>query len=313
MHKKVTVQIVTYNSAGDILQCIDSIDKQTYKNIELIIIDNKSTDNTVDLLKSNFPGIQLIENNENLGFCSAHNIGLKRGIGTYHLILNPDVILDSHFIENMVSFTEKQPQVGLATGKILRMMPNGDLSNIIDSTGILLPKNRRAYDRGQGKEDLGQYDKDRQVFGVCGAAAFYRKKMLEEIKIDGEYFDETFFAYKEDVDLSWRARNLGWKSIYVPEAIAYHKRGWQEEGRNHIPTFLKVHSLKNRYLMMLKNEKTSDFLKNLPFILSFDIAVFFYCLVKEPKTLKYIPSTLKRLYDTIKKRKKIQKKIKSKA
>lgn len=310
MDKKVTIQIVTYNSAQDIVKCLDSIKEQTFKNIEIIVIDNKSTDQTVDLLRKKHNDIQLIINKRNLGFCIGHNIGLRRGTGEYVLVLNPDIVLDKYFVEIVVQSMEYNPKVGLISGKLLRMMPDFLKTSIIDSTGIIMPKNRRAFDRGQGEEDHGQYDLDQQIFGVCGAAAFYRRTMLKDIKVGNEFFDENFFAYKEDVDLSWRAKNLGWESLYVPNAIAYHKRGWKQHSREDMPHFLKVHSIKNRYLMIVKNENIAEFLKNLPYIAIFDLGVFAYCLFREPKTLKYIPSTIGLLYDTIKKRKTITNKIK---
>ncbi|WZL73649.1 glycosyltransferase family 2 protein [Clostridiaceae bacterium 35-E11] len=312
MQALVTVQIVTYNSKKDILECLKGIYQQTYPNIEVIIIDNKSTDNTVDLLEKKPFGINLIVNPQNLGFCGGHNIGFQKGRGEYVLVLNPDVVLDPHFIEEAVKAMDQNPYVGLISGKILRMTPDFRPTNAIDSTGIVMPKNRRAYDRGQGEIDTGQYDHETDIFGVCGAAAVYRREMLEDIKINEEYFDENFFAYKEDVDLSWRARNLGWKCLYVPTAVAYHKRGWRESGRKSIPSFLKIHSIKNRYLMMIKNEDTVDFIKNLPYILAVDIGIFVYCLFREPKTLKYIPTTIKLLCDTIEKRKMIKRKQRDK-
>lgn len=312
MNKKVTAQIVTYNSQQDILKCLESICNQTYKNIEIIVINNKSTDKTVDLIINKYRDIKLIRNKENIGFCKAHNIGFRKGTGEYIMVLNPDVILDKHFIENVVDKMEKDSKIGLISGKILRMKPDFSLTNIIDSTGIVMPRNRRAYDRGQGEEDKRQYDNETDIFGACGAAAVYRREMLEDIKIDNEYFDENFFAYKEDVDLSWRAKKLGWKCKYVPTAIAYHKRGWKEKNRKEIPTFLRVHSIKNRYLMLIKNETFVSFIQNSPHIILFDIGIFLYCIFKESKTLKYIPDTFKLLYDTIKKRKRLQKKIRQK-
>lgn len=310
MKKKVTIQIVTYNSEKDIIKCIDSINQQTYPNIEVIVIDNKSTDKTVDLLSSKYNDIKIILNNKNLGFCKGHNIGFREGKGDYVIVLNPDVTLDKHFVEEVVKGMEENPEVGLISGKILRMKQDFTTTDIIDSTGIVMARNRRAYDRGQGEKDKGQYDEKSNIFGVCGAAAVYRREMLEDIKIDNEYFDENFFAYKEDVDLSWRAKLLGWKCLYVPSAIAYHKRGWKKSSRKEIPLFLRIHSIKNRYLTIIKNDNIISYLKDFPFILAFDIGVFLYCLFKEPKTLKYILYTIKLLPDTIKKRKHI--KIKAK-
>lgn len=107
-------------------------------------------------------------------------------------------------------------------------------------------KARRAFDRGQGKA-ANAYDNPNEVFGVSGAAALYSSKMIKQISIDGEFFDEDFFAYKEDVDVAWRARIFGWGAAYVPGAIAYHERGWKTGSREKQPLFIRQHSFANRH------------------------------------------------------------------
>jgi len=304
MDKTVFIQIVAYNSEKDILNCLASIINQTYKMIEIMVIDNASIDQTTILIKKHYPNITLIENNSNKGFCNPNNYAFTQAKGEYIIVINPDVILDENFIDVVVRRMEEHQDVGIISGKILRMDNNFTKTNIIDSTGIILPKSRRAYDRGQGEVDLGQYDNSRNIFGACGAAAVYRRAMLEDISLEDEYFDEDFFAYKEDVDLSWRSNNLGWKCLYVPEAIAYHKRGWSKEVRKKIPDFVRVHSVKNRYLMMLKNER-KDFLWHFPYIITTDLLIFIYCIVREPKVLRYIPEVIRLIPKTIRKRRKI--------
>ncbi len=289
MNEKVSISIVTYNSERYIKSCIESVLDQTYTNIEIILLDNNSHDTTIDIITKNFDQklFTLIKRKENLGFCKGHNTVISMTSGGFVLVLNPDIILDKNFIQSLVEEMENHSRVGIISGKLLRKIDK-EFTQIIDSTGIVMKRNRSAYDRGQGEIDIGQYDKSYAIFGACGAAAFYRKSMLEDIKINDEYFDNSFFAYKEDVDLSWRAKLLGWEAIYLPSAIAYHDRGWQKNSRSNMPRFLRVHSIKNRLLMIIKNESISDFLRNALNILFYEILVFGYCLIKEPRTLRYL-------------------------
>ena len=300
------VQIVTYNSAKYIKRCIESVINQTYANIKIVVIDNGSQDETVALLKNMSFHVYVIENPWNTGFARGHNIGFRQNDGDYILVLNPDVVLDERFIENAIAYMEQNLTVGLLTGKVLRMTPDFQFARTIDSTGIVISKTRRAFDRGQGEEDRGQYDEQKEVFGVSGAAAVYRRRMLEDIKVWDEYFDEDFFAYKEDVDLSWRARLKGWTCHYCPEAIAYHVRGWKQGSRKSQPLFIRIHSMKNRLLMMIKNDSFEGFLRHLPYIIIYEMGTFFYCLIFDFKALKYIIEVMRLLPDALKKRKAIQ-------
>jgi GT2 family glycosyltransferase len=137
---------------------------------------------------------------------------------------------------------------------------------VIDSAGHVLYRNRAALNRGENEPDHGQYDAAGEVFGVCAAAALYRRAMLEDVRIgEGEYFDSRFFAYLEDVDLDWRARLRGWKAYYVPGAIALHERGHKGKRRTKHAAVLR-HSLKNRYLMVLRNDRWIDLVRDLPAI-----------------------------------------------
>ena len=148
----------------------------------------------------------------------------------------------------------------------------------------MIRKNRRAFDRGQGENDMGQYDIVEEVFGASGAACLYRKTMLEDIKYssDDEYLDELFFMYKEDIDLSWRARLLGWKCMYTPDAVGWHYRRWGTGKRKDIPKSLRRHSLKNRYLMMLKNERWNTLLPHFFSVFWYELCSIVYIFLREP-------------------------------
>jgi GT2 family glycosyltransferase len=130
---------------------------------------------------------------------------------------------------------------------------------------------------------VGQYERPEQVFSVCGAAVLFRKAMLEDVRIEGEYFDEDFFAYKEDVDICWRAQLMGWSSFYTPSAIAYHLRGWKRrDDRRRVPWVRKYHSFKNHYLMMIKNEIPTLFRRDFLPILWLGVRAVVYITLMEP-------------------------------
>ncbi|WP_066297127.1 glycosyltransferase family 2 protein [Bacillus sp. FJAT-29937] len=273
----VSVQIVTFNSEEVIKNCLDSVFNQSFPLKEVIIVDNQSSDQTLNVVSA-FDNVTLIKNNINRGFAGGHNLGINQTNSDYILVLNPDVILNKDYIKSIIEEMEYNKKIGLATGKLYRNF-NGQ---ILDSTGIIIKKNRRAFDRGSGEFDQGQYDQLKDIFGVSGAAAMYRRKMIEDVSIDGQFFDETFFAYKEDVDVSWRAQLLGWKSLFVPGAIAVHSRGWQEEKkRSHVPLFIRQKSYINRYFCILKNDVISRFVCHFPIIIVYEILSFAYAVLKE--------------------------------
>ena len=188
---------------------------------------------------------------------------------------------------------DQNPLCAQLAGKVQRINDKGELvlrdgAHIIDSIGIELLRNRQAVDIGSGESDHGQYDEERKVFGVSEAVCFSRSKALMDAMVDGQVFDETFFAYKEDVDLSWRLNKLGWESLYSPSLSAFHARGWKYsfKDRENIPRAIRFHSFKNRRLMILKNETFSSFLRDIFPILWFEIQSLIYILFNEPFLIK---------------------------
>lgn len=326
MINDVTVQIVSFNSKDCINRCIASVCNQSFKNLNIYLIDNASIDGTLENANLDKIGmfpveLTILRNPINLGFSAAHNQGFRLSVSKYVLVLNPDVILTPTFIEELVKYLECDPQAGAACGKLLRLSLEGQPTEIIDSSGLIMHKNRRGRDRGQGEFDRGQYDKQEYIFGSTGAAVLYRREMLEDIKVKigvnspprpevnpestAEYFDESFFAYKEDIDLAWRAQLRGWKCVYVPSAIAYHARGWQPGKRDKIPRFIQTLSFRNRYLMLLKNEEWENFIIHLPQIILFETFSLFYVLFRAPFLIKGWFDALRLLRTTLQKRKQI--------
>jgi GT2 family glycosyltransferase len=148
---------------------------------------------------------------------------------------------------------------------------------------------QRHLDRGSGELDSGQYETREYIFGASGAAAFYRRKMLEETKAGKEYFDEAFFAYREDADLAWRAQWMGWRCLYVPEAAGFHVRRVLPERRASLPSEINMHSFKNRFLLRTKNMDTATYLRFLLPISLRDLGALAYVLVRERTSLRGIP------------------------
>jgi len=297
----VSVTIVTYNSGRFIKKCLESVLEQRYPNLEVIVIDNASTDGTVDILEQFEDRCLVIYNNENIGFAAAQNqaIGLSRG--DWVLTLNPDVLLLPNFVAALVEAGYIDRRVGTVCGKLLTLTPHFDIPDkpIVDSTGIYFTPSLRHLDRGSQEIDNGHYMNFEYVFGATAAAALYRREMIEDISINGEFFDPDFFVYREDADVAWRAQLLGWRCIYTPRARGYHVRTVLPGNRRALPPIINMHSVKNRFLMRIKNMTPDLYRRNWFWITMRDIAVIGCCLLWEHYSLKafwYLAKNWKRFW-----------------
>jgi GT2 family glycosyltransferase len=250
----VSVLITTYNSAKFLARCLDSIDSQTCQAIEVIVVDDASSDETRTILQQR-TGLKIFCNDRNTGFAAAQNQAARAAQGSWLLSLNPDVVLSPTFVETLVTTGELHAQIGTVCGKLLRwdFDAHEEFTHVIDSTGIYFRRDLRHLDRGAEELDAGQYEKVEYVFGATGAAALYRRAMLDDVSVEGQYFDEQFFAYREDADLAWRAQLMGWHCLYTPKAVAWHVRRVTPERRKQLPHEINWHSVKNRFLMRAKN------------------------------------------------------------
>ncbi len=326
----VSIVIVNWNGAQYLHSCLSALYRQTHAHFEIIIVDNASTDNSCQVIEqfqssmsesveeqNRARSLRLMRNTRNEGFCRGNNQGISHSHGEFILLLNADVTLEPRFIEVLVELMRSDNTVGTALGKLL----NGDDPTKLDSAGIVIYKNRRAVDRGQRENDLGQYDARKEMFGASGAASLYRRGMLEDIKycqedlksiyferqadiLHDEYLDEMFFAYKEDIDLSWRSHLYGWKCIYAPEAVGRHFRKWGTGKRSRIPKWIRRHSLKNRYLMMLKNERWKTLAPHLFAIFCYETLSLLYIFLREPYLFLVIADIF-RLWPEIKEKRRI--------
>ncbi len=295
MSSRVAVSIVTYNSAPHLKTCLQSLERQSFPDFGIHIIDNASSDATAGIIEEFRRILESVYYSEkNLGFCAGHNRIIESVTTEYVLVLNPDVILDARFLEIMVREMETHPNIGSATGKLYRWhrtppdpdaLPGISGNMELDSTGIYFTRNQRHFDRGSGERDAGQYNRKEYVFGASGAAALYRRPMLQDIRNGREFFDESFFAYREDADLAWRARWMGWQCLYVPEATAFHERQVLPERRSSLPGAINMHSFKNRFLLRIKNMDMGTYARNFIPITIRDVAAIGYVFVREWSSL----------------------------
>jgi GT2 family glycosyltransferase len=291
----VTVGIVTWNSEKDLPACLQGVAAQKYPAVEIVVVDNGSSDGSLHLIREALPQSRVIINDGNLGYCVAHNQAIRASRGEYYLALNPDVRLLPGFIERLVESLESRPECGSAVGKFWQV--GEQEPRTLDAAGLFMDRRRHQWLRGHGQPDRGQYDQPQEVFGADGAAPLHRRAMLEDVKVSGEYFDEQFFGYMEDVDLAWRARLLGWRCWYEPGALATHVRTFKPGRRRTIPRHIRRMAVKNRYLMMLKNEGREEFRRDWWRILGYDLAIWGYILLLEQSSLRAL-ALLRRQWDS---------------
>jgi GT2 family glycosyltransferase len=307
--KLVSINIVNWNGLRFLGDCLKSIKSQTYENIEVNIIDNHSTDGSVEWLEKEYPEVRLVRNGVNEGFSRAHNQATRISSGEYILPLNFDIILSPQFVAEMVKAIEMASDIGIVSGNLYALR-KGEDRKIIDSTGVTI-KSMFPADRGQNQLDHGQYHEIEYVFGASGAAPLYRHTMLEEVALNGENFDEDYYIYVEDVDLCWRAQLYGWKALYTPWAVAFHKRGATREksagmGREYI---LLGH--RNRYWSIIKNAILTNLLRNMLWILIVELRFYVgHLLGGNYFIFRILPMVMKGLPRMLRKRKEIQKRRK---
>ena len=256
---RVSLILVTWNSARFLPRCLDGIAQQTFSDTELIAVDNGSSDDSVALVRARFPNATILQNAANEGFSRAVNQAVARATGEFVQLVNPDAYLGPEYVAKLVEALEQSEGLGSATGKLLRAEGPG-----VDSKGIRMTRTGRHFDIEDGDE--------REVFGVSGAAAMHRMTFIRDVMLsDGQFLDEDFFTYREDADVAWRGRLFGWRAVYVPEAVGWHVRTVTPEVRRDLPPFINMHSVKNRFMMRIKNEGLYLALRNAPFELTRDL------------------------------------------
>ncbi len=242
----VSIVIPNFNGRRHLEVCLSSIQNLTYKHFEIIVVDNASTDGSVDFVKANYPKVKLFINAVNLGFAEGCNVGIRKAKGNYVALLNNDVEVDSSWLQELILVAQSDPCIAICASKIM-MFHN---RKILNSAGGEYDVYGSGHDRGLYEFDHGQYSHIEEVFFACGCAMLVRREILKHIGL----FDSRYFMYCEDVDLCWRAWLGGYKVVYVPSAIVYHKYGGTMEAltaqrlyftnRNSLCSILKNYSAK---------------------------------------------------------------------
>ena len=284
MGRHVSAVLVTWNSAPYLRRCLEGLAHQTHRELELIAVDNASSDDSAALVAPH--ATRLIRNDTNRGFSAAVNQAIQVATGEFVLLVNPDCHLLPDYVERLLAAFDER--TGSATGMLIRALGHEiEPTNVIDSMGIRMTRTGRHFDANQGVPVNRQPPtaNRHEVFGVSGAAGMYRMAFLRDVSIDGEPFDEDFFAYREDADIAWRGRLFGWSAVCEPRAVAYHVRRVTPKVRGSLPSNVNMHSVKNRFLLRLKNQGAWLAMRNAPFELARDLIVLVAALTVERTSL----------------------------
>lgn len=281
MGAEVSVIVTSWNSERLIGRCLRSLMAQEGLRLEVVVVDNGSTDETRTIIRREAPQARLVALGTNRGPAAARNLGIQLTHAPYVLTLDHDVELATGFLWSIVAAADASaPQIGMWSGKILRF----DRCTI-DSTGIILTTTWRAFDRGSGVADADRVE-DEAILGPSACAALYRRSMLEELREGEQYFDERFFFLWEDVELAWRATHRGWGTGYVPQAIGYHVRNGTRLSRR----ARQALSWRNRYLFLAKHQLWRPLPRYLWQCGMYDVARLSLMALTNPKALREIAS-----------------------
>ena len=217
---RVSIVIVTWNNEKDISVCLQSVFKQDYRNYNVIVVDNASTDRTAMIVEKEFPAVKIIKLNKNIYLTGGNNTGIKFAMENYSpefvMVLNPDTKVEPNLISSLLEVIQKDPKIGAAGPKV--KFWNNQNEGLINSAGLIYDGFIQAYDRGFMQADEGQFDTEEEVFGVSGACILYRAQMLKEI---GLYWD-AIKMYMDETELFIRAKKSGWKVFYTPNTTVWH-------------------------------------------------------------------------------------------
>ena len=301
MKKDVTVIIPNWNGRELLLSCLTSLRQQTYADFTVCIVDNGSTDGSVEEIKATFPEVKVISLPQNVGFAKAINIGLKGTKGKYVALLNNDTKTDPHWLESLLVGIESLPGVAACASKMINFYD----PLLIDGCGDVINIVGQGRARGQGKRDVGQYSKREEIFSVCAGAALYKREVFEDVG----FFDEDFFAYFEDLDWSFRAQLEGFTFLYVPDAVVYHVHGATANRNKRFRHYLEF---RNMTQMVIKDMPLCLLFKRWRFLkipLVHARTIHYFCkmgMMKEALLVERYVFT--HLFQLLKKRAEIQKK-----
>jgi GT2 family glycosyltransferase len=277
-----TILLISQDRAHDLRYSLPAALVQP--EAEVIVVDNASSDETGALASEQ--GAEHLRLNERVSWAAANNAGIAAAQGDAVLLLNADCFLEPGFLAAARPHLD-EGRTGMVTPKLIRTNggQSSDHLDAIDCIGMLVDRRRKNNLAGHGRPSLA-YDTASASFGPDGAAALYRRDMLDDVAIDGKPLDETFEKWAVDVDLAWRAQILGWRGVYEPSAVAYHVRSYSPSTRAGVPQRDRRIQFRNRYLMMVKNDTLQDLKGDLTRIAAYEIAAFGYALVRERHLLR---------------------------
>jgi GT2 family glycosyltransferase len=259
---RVTVVIPNWNGERFLDLCLTSLRRQSFEDFETVLVDNGSTDASVDFTERNFPEVRVIPLDDNRGFSAAVNAGIQTSEAEYVALLNNDTEPDPGWLEALVRTAGSHPEAGLFASKLVDFHDR----RLLDGAGDALRRSGLPYRIGHQELDHGQFEREAFVFGACAAAALYRRALFEEIGP----FDEDFFAYCEDGDVSFRAQLAGYRCLYVPHAIVYHV-GSASTGGKRSPTATRL-GTQNGVNLLVKNLPATLVWRSLPSLLAGQLA-----------------------------------------
>ncbi len=311
----VTINLLTWNGSKYLPWLLKSIQEQTFNDYELLILDNGSADDSIALVKEYAPNARIITKKKNLGFAKGHNLLLNWSKSKYVLVLNQDIILEKDYLETLVNFLENHKQVASVSGKLMYWdFENGVKTKVIDSFGLRVDRKRHVVDNYQGQNDF-KLD-SQEVFGLSGSAVLYRRNALDTISIkqdhnNYEYFDEDFFAYKEDIDIAWRLRLVGYQHYLITDTKAFHHRTMssssniKDKRKNNLVA--NRFSYRNHLMILYKNSFCKNIFKDFFQLFWYEFKKFIYLLIFERSTVRGLIEFLQKLPKLRKKRKEIKK------
>jgi len=268
-----SIVVLNYNAGDLLLDCIESVFKTEKRKFEVIVVDNISTDDSHKKCKEKFPEIRLIENKENLGYCEGNNVGIRNARGEFIVILNPDTKVEPNWLEELFK-AYKIFGDGLYQPKILSFK-----DNLFESGGNMLQVFGFGYSKGRGIPDNGQYDESCEIGYASGACLFTKTEIIKKIGL----FDPFIFLYHDDLDLGWRAAQLGIKSYYVPKSRIYHAGSY-----NYKWSAKKFYWLeRNRHYCLLTHYSKKTFYKMLPSIILVEIMMIMFYISKGFTKMKF--------------------------
>ena len=288
---RLVAGIINYHEYAETRTCIESLQASTRPPDRILVADNESRAALAPDLVRRLGAENVLASPENRGYSGGANAILRAAPDAdYVLLLNPDVRVRPDFCSELLRAADADPRAAIFAGKLVR--PDG---RTLDSTGVVARRSGRNEDRGTGTPDDGRFDRPEEVFGATGAAMLLRRTAMEEVAVEGEVFDEAFFLYHEDNDLSWRSRLAGWKALYVPTAVAEHSRKFRQGGRASVSRLVRGHAFKNHYLKLAKNLMFRQVLRDCLHLGAWEAMRLAYAIFREPFLFAYGWRSLKLL------------------